>query len=55
MSNNPYDRNGILKLSKNNNWLRAYEIIGTALSISILGIVKYSKIVFNAIKNRIQK
>jgi len=55
MSDNPYDRNGIPKLSKTNNWVKACEIIGRALSISILGIIKYTKIIFNAIKNRIQK
>jgi hypothetical protein len=55
MSDNPYDKNGISKLSKTNNWIKACEIIGTAISISILGIIKYSKIIFNIIRNRIQK
>ena len=55
MSNSPYDRNGIPKLSKNNNWIKACEIIGTAISISFLLIIKYTKIIYNTIKNRIQK
>jgi hypothetical protein len=55
MSDNPYDRNGIPKLSKNNNWIKACKIIGTSISVSLLVIMKYLKIIFNAIKNKIQK
>ena len=55
MSDNPYDRNGIPKLYKNNNKLQACEIIGTVISISLLWIVKFSKIIFNKINKRAQK
>ncbi len=55
MTNKPYDKYGLPKLPQNDNWLKSFKIIGSAISVSLLLIIKYSKIIFNAIKNRIQK
>lgn len=56
MKNNSYDKNGIPNIpkSKNKKWLESYEksveVIGTILKFSVLGAIKYTKILFKKIK-----